>query len=88
MSIGGNLLEVRDLSIDFRLHAQGRIEAVRGVSFSLGREKLGIVGESGCGKSVTGLAVLRAVPSPPGRIENGRITFSSVSTATLNAPSS
>jgi peptide/nickel transport system ATP-binding protein len=50
------------------------IEAVRGVSFSLGREKLGIVGESGSGKSTVGRAILRLVP-PPGQITADRLDF-------------
>lgn len=55
------LLEVDDLHVGFRAD-RGVIEAVRGVSFALGREKLGIVGESGSGKSVTGRAILRLLP--------------------------
>jgi peptide/nickel transport system ATP-binding protein len=54
------------------------IEAVRGVSFSLGREKLGIVGESGSGKSTVGRAILRLVPAP-GQISADRLTFDGVS---------
>jgi peptide/nickel transport system ATP-binding protein len=50
------------------------IEAVRGVSFTLGREKLGIVGESGSGKSTVGRAILRLVPSP-GRVAADRLSF-------------
>jgi peptide/nickel transport system ATP-binding protein len=51
------LLEVEDLHVTFRT-PKGPVEAVRGVSFALGREKLGIVGESGSGKSQTGRAIL------------------------------
>jgi peptide/nickel transport system ATP-binding protein len=54
------------------------IEAVRGVSFSLGREKLGIVGESGSGKSTVGRAILRLVPAP-GQVSADRLTFDGVS---------
>jgi len=61
------LLEVENLRVSFPAR-QGRIEAVRGVSFTLGRERLGIVGESGSGKSLTGRSVLRLV-APPGRVE-------------------
>jgi peptide/nickel transport system ATP-binding protein len=56
----------------------GVIEAVRGVSFGLGREKLGIVGESGSGKSTVGRAILRLVPAP-GQISADRLTFDGVS---------
>jgi oligopeptide/dipeptide ABC transporter ATP-binding protein len=69
------LLSVRDLRTTFRTGA-GVARAVDGVSFDVGRgETLGLVGESGCGKSVTGLSILRLV-QPPGRIEPGsRIDF-------------
>jgi ABC-type dipeptide/oligopeptide/nickel transport system ATPase component len=50
------------------------IEAVRGISFSLGREKLGIVGESGSGKSTVGRAILRLVPAP-GQVQADRMAF-------------
>ena len=69
------LLSVRDLRTTFRTGA-GVARAVDGVSFEVGRgETLGLVGESGCGKSVTGLSILRLV-QPPGRIEPGsRVEF-------------
>jgi peptide/nickel transport system ATP-binding protein len=57
---------VEDLQVRFHTR-QGIVEAVRGISFALGREKLGIVGESGSGKSMTGRAILRLVP-PPGEV--------------------
>lgn len=53
------------------------IEAVRGVSFALGREKLGIVGESGSGKSTVGRAILRLVPAP-GQVSADRLTFDDI----------
>ena len=67
------LLSVKDLRVTFDTEA-GRVEAVRGVSFSLGRERLGIVGESGSGKTMTGLSVLRLI-RPPGRIEATEMVF-------------
>jgi oligopeptide/dipeptide ABC transporter ATP-binding protein len=68
------LLEVRDLHTSFATR-DGVVRAVDGISFDVDRgEIMGIVGESGCGKSVTSLSVMRLVP-PPGRIESGSITF-------------
>lgn len=69
------LLEVRNLETHF--HTQdGVVKAVDGVSFHVDRgETLGIVGESGCGKSVTSLSIMRLIPSPPGKIAGGQILF-------------
>jgi peptide/nickel transport system ATP-binding protein len=67
------LLDIRNLRVTFATET-GPVKAVRGVSFSLGRERLGIVGESGSGKTMTGRAVLRLV-RPPGRIEADAMTF-------------
>ncbi len=67
------LLTVEDLNV--RFHTRTRVvEAVRGVSFSIGREKVGIVGESGSGKTMTGRAVLRLV-RPPGEVTARRLDF-------------
>jgi oligopeptide/dipeptide ABC transporter ATP-binding protein len=69
------LLSVEDLVVRFRTH-EGTIHAVNGVSFELEEgERLGLVGESGCGKSVTNLAIIRLLPKPAGRIEGGRVLF-------------
>jgi len=62
-----NLLDVENLRVTFPTR-QGEFEAVRGVSFTLGKERLGIVGESGSGKSLTGRAILRLIRKP-GRVE-------------------
>ena len=65
------LLEVQDLTVDFHTHG-GTVEAVRGVSFSVAcGETLAIVGESGCGKSVSMQALLGLIPMPPGVIRRG-----------------
>jgi len=67
--------QVQDLTTVFETR-EGLIKAVDGVSFDLAEgETLGLVGESGCGKSVTALSIMRLVPQPPGRIESGRIIF-------------
>ncbi len=64
-----------NLRVSFREH-NNYAQVVRGVSFNIGHKKtLGIVGESGCGKSVTALSLMRLVPSPPGKIESGRVEF-------------
>ena len=70
------LLEIRDLKTWFAVEGGGEFPAVDGVSLSLesGRT-LGIVGESGCGKSVTALSIMGLVPQPPGRIAGGEILF-------------
>lgn len=70
-----NILQVESLTTVFDTR-EGRIKAVDSVSFDLERgQTLGLVGESGCGKSVTALSIMGLVPSPPGRIETGRILF-------------
>src|SRR5208282_976355 len=69
------LLEVRGLKTYFA-STEGDCRAVDGVSFALepGRT-LGLVGESGCGKSVTSLSIMGLIPSPPGRIAGGEVIF-------------
>ncbi len=71
----GRLLDVRDLRVQFET-LEGIVHAVNGVSFSVRPgQTLGIVGESGCGKSVSVLSVMRLVPQPPGRILSGQVVF-------------
>ena len=72
---GEPLIEVRGLQVEFRGH-EGLVPAVNGVSFGLARGRtLGVVGESGCGKSVTALSVMGLLPMPPARIAAGEIWF-------------
>ena len=67
------LLEVRNLHVEFSTHL-GAVRAVRGVDFTVARgETVGVVGESGCGKSVTALAIMRLVSRPAGRISAGHV---------------
>ena len=69
------LLEVRDLRTYFAVDG-GEFRAVDGVSLTVGPGRtLGVVGESGCGKTVTALSILRLIPMPPGRIAGGEILF-------------
>ena len=84
MTAGDMLLSVEDLVVRFRTH-EGTIHAVNGVSFQLEEgERLGLVGESGCGKSVTNLAMIRLLPQPAGRIEGGHVMFDAQDLTTLN----
>lgn len=67
------ILSVNNLSVDFDVRGQ-TVSVLSNVAFSLDRgETLGIIGESGCGKSMTALALLRMVPSPPGKISSGQV---------------
>nr|WP_282565395.1 ABC transporter ATP-binding protein [Paradevosia shaoguanensis] len=67
------MLEVRNLRVTFP-SARGPVEVVKGISFSLGRERLGIVGESGSGKSMTGRSILKLIRSP-GKVTADRLDF-------------
>jgi len=70
-----SLLEVKNLTTRF-FTRKGVVRAVDGVDLSVGRGTItGLVGESGCGKSVTALSIMGLVPSPPGRVTGGRILF-------------
>ncbi len=70
-----NILELRDLRVEFDTHG-GSVQAVRGVDLAVARGRtLAVVGESGCGKSVTMQAVMGLIPRPPGRITGGEAWF-------------
>ncbi len=80
------LLEVESLTVSFSTE-EGRIRVVEEVSFAVpaGRS-VGLVGESGCGKSVSAMAVMRLLPSPPSRIDGGRIRFDGSDLLGLDEP--
>ena len=78
------VLEVRDLRTYFHTE-EGIARAVDGVSFAVGQgQTLGLVGESGCGKSVSAFSIMRLVPDPPGRIEAGQILLEGRDLLTLD----
>ena len=78
------LLRVEDLRVTFGPPARSQV-ALDGVSFSVAAgEVLGIVGESGCGKTLTALSILKLIPDPPGRIAGGRIVFRGTDLATVD----
>ena len=69
------LLEIKDLTVRFHT-SEGTVKAVNGVSYTLNEgETLGVVGESGCGKSVHARSIMRLIPIPPGHIEKGEIWY-------------
>ena len=72
-----NLVDIEDLHVAFRTDDGGWKDAVRGVSFALGREKLGIVGESGSGKSLSGRSLLGVLP-PYARMSAARLSFDGI----------
>lgn len=79
-----HLLDVRDLRVSFDTYA-GEVQAVRGVSFYLDRgETLAIVGESGCGKSVTVQTIMKLLPTPPARLKSGEISYEGKDIAALS----
>ena len=85
MSNKAPLLEVKDLQTIFST-SDGVVNAVNGISYSLkSGEALGIVGESGCGKSVSALSIMGLIPNPPGRIIDGEILFDGNDLLSLNA---
>ncbi|MCK5022488.1 MAG: ABC transporter ATP-binding protein [Candidatus Pacebacteria bacterium] len=78
------LLRVKDLKTYFFTH-DGTVKAVDGINLKVSKgETLGLVGESGCGKSVTALSIMRLIPSPPGKIVGGEIHFEGKNLLELN----
>lgn len=78
------MLSVRDLEVSFKTFG-GEVQAIRGVSFELFKgETLAVVGESGCGKSVTANTIMGLIPQPPGRIRNGEVLFKDRDLTKLN----
>lgn len=78
-----NLVDIENLHVAFRTDEGGWKDAVRGVSFSLGREKLGIVGESGSGKSLTGRSLLGVLP-PYAKMSADKLTFDNIDLRTAS----
>ncbi|MEC9373424.1 MAG: ABC transporter ATP-binding protein [Planctomycetota bacterium] len=76
MTESAPLLTIRDLSVSFASRDADPVRAVAGLSLTIHHgQTLAVVGESGCGKSVTALSILRLLPTPPARIESGAIEF-------------
>src|SRR5437763_484830 len=70
------LLSIRDLAVSFDNRGGPRVQAVDGVSLTIyPRQTVAVVGESGCGKSVTAMSVLRLLPSPPARFDRGEVLW-------------
>jgi dipeptide transport system ATP-binding protein len=80
------ILQVKDLQVSFKTYG-GEVQAVRGVTFDLHKgETLAIVGESGCGKSVTSQSIMQLIPNPPGKIVGGEIIFKGKDLIKLKEP--
>ncbi len=86
MDGNGPLLEVADLAVSFDNSGGGpRIQAVAGLSLTIHpRQTLAVVGESGCGKSVTAMTTMQLIPCPPGRVDGGTILFGGRDLLTLS----
>src|SRR4030042_1187820 len=75
MASGPLLLEIKDLHVHFAVYG-GRLKVLDGINFYMRNgEKVGLVGETGCGKTTTMKAILRVLPMPPARIPQGEIHF-------------
>jgi peptide/nickel transport system ATP-binding protein len=79
-----NALEIKDLKVSFGTR-KSKVEVLSGVSLRIPEGKIvGVVGESGCGKTVTALSIMRLIPDPPGKITGGEITFDGVNLLELS----
>jgi oligopeptide/dipeptide ABC transporter ATP-binding protein len=84
MAVGETLLKISDLRTHFDTES-GVVKAVDGVSFRVRKNELfALVGESGCGKSITALSIMRLIPCPPGKIVSGSITLDGVNLFSLS----
>jgi len=80
-----NLLQVENLVVSFTNEDSERIRILEGVSFNVPRGRsVGLVGESGCGKSVSAMSIMRLLPSPPSHVERGRIIFDGMDLLEMN----
>ena len=80
-----NLLQVEDLVVSFTNEDSERLRILEGVSFNVPRGRsVGLVGESGCGKSVSAMSIMRLLPSPPSHVESGRILFDGMDLLEMN----
>jgi peptide/nickel transport system ATP-binding protein/oligopeptide transport system ATP-binding protein len=83
--MNANLLDVQNLTVSFHTD-EGVFKAVDNVSLQVKRgEVVGLIGESGCGKSVTSLSILKLIPSPPGKIDSGEIYFNGQDVLKMNS---
>jgi len=81
--VSGNIIEVKNLVVDFQIE-KSKMRAVDGSSFEIKEGRTtGLVGESGCGKSVTAYSILRLIPNPPGHISSGEILYKGQDLLTL-----
>ena len=80
-----NIVDIRNLYVNFKIY-EGILKVINGVNFRVGRgEKIGLIGEAGCGKTTTMLALMKILPTPPGIIENGEIFLNGKDVLKMNA---
>lgn len=80
-----NIVDIRNLYVNFEIY-EGILKVINGVNFRVGRgEKIGLIGEAGCGKTTTMLALMKILPTPPGIIENGEIFLNGKDVLKMNA---